>query len=273
MRTFNAQSTRSDEIFSVGTCPDCDVQKVLNVPQDLSPYYFKTYARRGFWQVHASLKKILLRKELGRLLKNSGNVRFIDVGSSSGDFARLIHDSGKDIIAVDAAPERPAEIISATDIPYLTIDYDCGRIHGFSPLGNRTVILRHLLEHVRAPREFLRALTAYGCNEFYVVVPNHRCRQARFFKPYYAFIDPPLHLWFFSMETLTRLFENLGFERTDAGYDTIPGIVSSIYRYGMIHHWPKGFCRLIRPESPLNSLSVISDLLVPNNVIWAYFKK
>lgn len=271
---FDATSIRSDEIFSVGECPNCHAQKILNMPDNLDRYYADTHMRKKLGRIHSALKTILLKKELNRLLKNSNNNRFIDIGGGVGDFARLIHAAGKNVIAVDGAPERPVEIEAIPDIPYFTINYNSDyALNNFTQKGRGTVILRHVLEHIRDPRKFIQTMTGYGFNEFYIVVPNHQCIQSRSFRQYYYFLDPPLHLWFYSPSTLRQLFENLNFQVSAFGYDTIPNIFSSIYRYGLVNGWKKEFCNLLRPQSVLNSLSAPIDFLMPNNVIWGYFRK
>lgn len=104
------------------------------------------------------------------------------------------------------------------------------------------VVLNHVFEHIEEPVELLRSLRTLlnQQGKLFIEVPNvHSARarlsypllsrKCRFDERYRAF---PIHLWYFSPPTITRLLQNSGFE---------PVLVTTI---GM------GLEELIRRETP-----------------------
>jgi len=270
---FETRSILFNESFTIGVCPSCGLERVLNIPEDLGRYYAGTSMKKRLNKIHSSMKKILLKKELGRLLKSSDkNSTFLDIGCGVGDFTNLISEQGREVIAIDATPERPFNITSKTKIPYHTINYDNYTIDHFSPLKNGTVILRHVLEHTIDPAEFIQKLISYGVKGFYIVVPNHDCLEARLWGQYYYFLDPPLHLTFFTHQTVKLLLNKCQLNIVESGYDTIPNLVSSVYRYLSLKGCSKNICNLLRPQSVINSLSAPLNIFFPRNVLWVYAK-
>lgn len=96
------------------------------------------------------------------------------------------------------------------------------RFQDLEPAGFDVVVLNHVLEHIEEPLGLLQSLgTLLGpLGKLFIVVPNARSARARLSPPilsrkcgfderYRAF---PIHLWYFSPPTITRLLRNAGFE-------------------------------------------------------------
>ena len=254
----------------ISECQECGVQTILNKPENLEGYYKNTSMKKRLNSTHSLLKEILLRRELKRI-QQVGNEKttFLDVGCGVGDFAHLMYKKGLKVKAADADPEKPINIRFVEQIPYHTVDYNSYNIQDLSGSSEGyTAILRHVLEHVKDPSCFIQSLIDYGARWFYIAVPNHHCFEARVFGRHYYFVDPPRHLWFFSSGSLHRLLEKCNLEVISSGFDTIPNVLSSYYRYLKINKFSGKICNLVRPQSVLNSLSAPLNLIFPNNVIW-----
>jgi len=270
---FKTNSIRSDEIFDIGQCTHCELVRVLNIPENLEKYYEGEVMKKKLNCVHASMKRFLLRRELRRILESCDPKSvFLDLGCGVGDFTNLMYENGLKVAAIDSDEKRPVDIETNTNIPYYTFDYSRNCINGFKNVDNGTVILRHVLEHTTDPVKFINSLISYGVRSFYIVVPNHCCLEAKLFGQYYYFLDPPLHLSFFNELTLGNLLKCCRLETVNSGFDTIPNVISSIYRYLSMKNFPRGFCELLKPQSVINSLSAPLNLLLPNNVIWLLAK-
>jgi len=265
MCTLRATDTR--ERFSIVECPACHVLRTLPVPDDLAPFYATDLAGTMYTAgraVHARLRRLLLSREARRLAGGDDPDPVLDVGCGDGSFALLLHRHGHRVIAVDAVPESVA---IGGAIPYRAIDFERGDIAGLAP-GRYTVVLRHVLEHVKHPRVFLSRLIAQGARRFYVVLPNSASLERRLLGTYWYLWDPPRHLWHFHAPSLRALCDTLGLRVVAQGYDTIPNLVPSVYRFLRLHGWRPGTYELFNPRGTLAGISAPLNLLLPRNVLW-----
>ncbi len=52
------------------------------------------------------------------------------------------------------------------------------------------------------------------------------------------------------------------------GYDTIPNLAPSLYRFLRLHECAPRICRFFEPETTLDGLSAPLNILPPRNVFW-----
>ncbi len=256
------------ERFTIAACPACGVRRTLPVPASLAPYYATDLAATMHAPSHglfARAQAVLLRREAQRLLPCDDPV--LDVGCGNGRFARVLAAGGARVVAVDAADARPGVLDDLPAVPYHPIDFDRGVIAGLAD-GRYTVVLRHVLEHVRDPRAFLAGLRAQGTRRFYVVVPNAGCRERRLLGPHWYLWDPPRHLWHFDDGSLRRLCDGAGLDVVASGHDTVPALVPSVYRLLRRRGWPRALWAPFGPQGMLAALSTPLDLLFGGNVCW-----
>lgn len=262
--------------FTIVECPSCTVMRTVPVPGDLNPYYASDLGqvmKTTPSKLHTGLKRILLKTELRRIVSRVDPGVVIDVGCGTGDFIALIHQKGFPAVAVDASAARPIEIRHQPAIPYHQIEFERYEISGLRPCtGVCTVILRHVLEHVKDPRAFLHRLTEYGASYFYIVVPNSACFERRLLGRYWCMWDPPRHLWHFNEQSVRDLFQTLGLEIIHLGYETIPNLVPSFYRFLRLKGFSPRWYNLFQPKGALSSLSSPVNFLLPHNVLWVLVK-
>jgi len=254
--------------FTIAECPACGVLRTLPVPDELAPFYATDLARTMHTAgnaMHERLRRLLLRREARRVTASNERGAFLDVGCGDGSFALLLHQSGHTVIAADAAAEPPPMI--AGTISYRTVDFEHGEIAGLAA-GCYTVVLRHVLEHVRHPRRFLARLVEHGATRFYIVLPNSASLERRLLGTWWYLWDPPRHLWHFDASSLRTLLATLGLEVVARGYDTIPNLVPSVYRLLRVRGWSSFLYQPFGPRSMLTGLSAPLNLLVPHNVLW-----
>jgi SAM-dependent methyltransferase len=95
------------------------------------------------------------------------------------------------------------------------------------------VVMSHVLEHTHSPKAYLdecfRILKPGGT--LAVAVPNIESHSARVFYSHWSFLMLPIHLYHFSVETLTAYLHKSGFAITSlVGKPVYPRMVRSSYR-------------------------------------------
>ncbi len=270
-KVLDVEDMVSFEAFSLFRCLGCGVMQTLPVPEDLRGYYDTDLGRmmvNAPSRTHAYLKGFLLGRELRRILACVHPKQFIDVGCGPGDFACQIQREGHSVITADAGENPPPAVRENGRIPYYRINFNDYEIKGMEPVGSSLVILRHVLEHIRNPRMFLKRMLQNGVSYFYIVVPNTACLERRILGRYWALWDPPRHLWHFNQASLGALFRSLGMTVLSNGYDTIPNIIPSLYRYLRLKKVSPKIYHLFNPKGFLTSISAPMNLLFPRNVTW-----
>lgn len=260
--------------FKIIECSSCRVKHTYPVPVDISRYY-ETDIGSAFMRrdpkVYAFFKNVLLGREMRRLSRLMGpEVEFLDVGCGTGNFSRVIHHGGYKVSAVDSSPERPADLPEG--VAYYMMDYENYNIQNIIT-RERTVILRHVLEHIKDPVKFLNKLIGYGAGSFYILLPNAESLKGRLLGRYNWQLDPPRHIWHFSRASLAAMSERLGLEMSSFGYETIPTFVASLYRYLRLNGYPEKVYNLVNPKSPASTLSLPLDWLMPGDAMWMILKR
>jgi hypothetical protein len=268
---FQIQDVATRERFKLSECRFCGVGHIAPVPRDLSRYYRTDVGQAMKTRpsgVYQNLKNVLLETETRRIQKRFQRGQIVDIGCGIGDFSRLLHKKGYELFCADSAEEKPL-LVRDSNIPYHRIDYGSYEITGLHPSNGRLAVLRHVLEHIVDPFSFLRKISAdYGVDFLYVAVPNSSSLKARMLGIYNCHLEPPFHIWHFSKKSLFLLLEKTGFRVQDHGYDTIPSIVPSIYRYLRLKGISDKITRLLHPKGALATLSLPLDFLIPHDVLW-----
>lgn len=272
---LDTQCVDTLESFSIKQCSNCGVKKIDPQPQDLSKYYSSDFGQKmrvGSSKVYGFFKNILLNKEFSRIRRDLTEYHFLDIGCGFGDFTKLISDKGFRVSAVDSC-KKSESVFADSSIPYYEIDYENIKIKNYQPVEKTTAILRHVLEHIRNPRNFLEYLMESKVESFYIVVPNMSNSKTKLFGKYYSHWAAPIHLWHFDQITLSTFFKSLNLKVLGMGFDTIPTIVPSLYDYIRINRYPESIYKWFEPKGAIATLSLPLDWLMPSNVLWFLVKK
>lgn len=240
-------------------------------PDDLAPYYATDLA--GTMKEPASalfrmLRRRLLAREVARVKRHGDPGTILDVGCGAGDFTLTARAAGLCCWAADAEVAPPVALYGAGEIPYARFDFTSYEIFGAAGRRLDTVVLRHVLEHVRDPYACLTSLCSQGATQFYVVVPNANSLECRLLGSHWYLWDPPRHLWHFDRASLTALFQRLGFYVVNSGKTTTAALAPSLYRYLRRRGAPSFLYQPFGPTSFLTGATAPLNLLLPGNVQW-----
>jgi 2-polyprenyl-3-methyl-5-hydroxy-6-metoxy-1,4-benzoquinol methylase len=157
-----------------------------------------------------------------RFLRSAPQGRLLDVGCGSGEWLTFMRGLGWRVEGVDF----DARAVEAAKRRGLSVNYGALEQQNFKSNSFDAVTLNHVIEHVPDPIQTLtecaRVLNDDG--KLVISTPNTASLGHRVFKQHWRGLEPPRHLHIFSMESLTRLLQRVGF-RTVLIY---PHIASSV---------------------------------------------
>ena len=260
------------EPYTLLECTECRVLRTWPVPANLEPHYASALGRlmqSTGSRLHAALKGWWIEQELRRITNLSGDATMLDIGCGAGEVAAILQRQGRIVIAADAQDTPPPALAGRDHVSYHPFSFNTYELKGFEPPGGPLVtIVRHVLEHLKDPVAFLRRMMIYGASALYLVVPNAGCLERYLFGRSWYMWDPPRHLWHFQDQSLRRLLQTAGLQVVETGYDTIPNVMPSLYRWGRLHGIPERRLTWANPKSTLSTLCAPLNLLLPHNVLW-----
>lgn len=151
---------------------------------------------------------------LRQLLPIQGQARLLDFGCGGGDFLRLMHALGWNVLGLDNSEAAVARAREPLGLPA-----QVGTLP--SPLWSdacfEAITMWQSLEHVHRPLDVLQAayrlLTPDG--KLLVTVPNFAGFGSRWFGSSWYGLDAPRHLTHFTPETLHRMLSKAGFSQIE----------------------------------------------------------
>jgi SAM-dependent methyltransferase len=217
--------------YSVFRCAGCGFEYVAPTPStaELAEYYDRAYEVPLERYAAASARNAARIKELERWCPSRG--RLLEVGASWGHSLAAARERGWDVAGVELSPTAATygrEHLGLTvfncnlaDAPLAAASFDA-------------VIMWHVLEHVRNPKEELLQLATLlkPGGVLGLRVPNIASFGARVAGQWWPWMCPPAHLWFFSPATLPRLLGRCGFEVVEVR--TLRGDGNNLYQYALM---------------------------------------
>lgn len=201
----------TQETFELLYDSELDMLVTHPKPENLSKYYdSKSYIS------HTDRKETLLDKIYQLIKKYSLKKKYklidtfkteektiLDIGAGTGDFLKKgIEENWKisgvepNAIARDIAKEKGVDL--EKDIEHLPEQkYD-------------VITLWHVLEHLpNLENQIKKIITKLKPNGYlFVAVPNYKSYDAQKYKHHWAAYDTPRHLWHFSQNSISKLFNN-----------------------------------------------------------------
>ncbi len=217
--------------YPVHRCIGCGLEFVTPIPSatELAAYYDRSYAVPLERYAAAGQRNAARIAELERWCPTRG--RLLEVGASYGHSLALARERGWDALGVELSPAASAHARTQFGLTVFNCDL------ADAPLENASfdaVVMWHVLEHVRNPREQLLRLAALlkPGGVLGLRVPNIASFGARAGGQWWPWMCPPAHLWFFSAATLPRLVDACGFEVMEVA--TLRGDGNNLYQYALM---------------------------------------
>ncbi len=213
--------------YKITKCSDCNHIQVNPIPDEqtlLALYqhneddsFYGNSCSASILEKSNSDKNFLKRYYSDRIDVIHQNIsnkeaNIMDFGCTHGNFVKAIIDSGfKNAYGYDVA-ENLVEQGKMNGLKLYT-----GNIDEFSNSFNDffdMILSYHVFEHLPEPKDTLSKI--HSCLKkgafMYVNVPHINSLQVKILKEKSVIIDPPFHLHYFTKKSITKLFEDQGFE-------------------------------------------------------------
>lgn len=158
------------------------------------------------WPLWKILRELTTWRRVRRLKRYGEGRKLLEVGSGAGDFLYAAHHAGWEVKAVEYS-DSLADTVRAE----LGFDTRAGELKPglWKESEFDAVVLWSVLEHVRDPLETLVTARSYlrpGGFLFLQIPTQYGILYGKWFGQYWALLDLPRHLNFFSKESLSQLF-------------------------------------------------------------------
>lgn len=210
----------SGESFEIMECNDCSLRFTSPIPDEneMGQYYksdkYISHVKRVtslFDIVYKIVRKFTLhskRKIVERIAQEESGT-LLDIGCGTGDFLKVMKQSGWEINGVDindtarkiAEKNTGSVILNQTDFFESKQKYD-------------VITLWHSLEHLYDLKKYLDKISvSLNANGVLIIaVPNYKSYDAEYYQQDWAAYDVPRHLYHFSVEAMVKLMEKFKFE-------------------------------------------------------------
>ena len=243
----------SGETFQLLYNENLDMLETSPQPEaDKLPGYYKsedyishTDAKRNlFEKAYHFVKGVSLKRKLKLINGFSTRDKYLlDIGCGTGDFLQVAQSDGWRVCGVE--PNEKARTLANEKTGDHVFDID--KLSQFEKHSFDVITLWHVLEHLPNLQEHILILKQLLKPEgrLVIAVPNYKSYDAWFYKSHWAAYDVPRHLWHFSQQSISRLFDavNMQVEKTspmkfDAYYVSL---LSEKYRSGWMNIFRAGF--------------------------------
>ena len=199
-------------------CQECKLLYLDPLPleDDLAKYYqdYRSvkaaegcgYLTPGTLQTYRQEKELTFT-DLGFDLRSLRSKKLLEIGCANGPFLTLAKDMGAETMGIDISADLVEEGIR------YGLNCRVARVEEVQGIFD-VICLWDLIEHVTAPREFLkeiRRLSAVG-TQLFIQTPRYG-RVAELFAESWRYLLPVEHVVLYSLESLTALLAEFGFRR------------------------------------------------------------
>ena len=219
-RDFN--HTVSNDIFHYAKCVQCGLTSLVNVPEDLAPYYVSGYHMQpaSAAAIEAGVEHEKYKIDLVRKFVPSG--RLLEIGPSWGAFCLLAKRAGFSVEAIEMDPDCCDFLTSRIGVRAICRRDEAAALSEAAPPD--VIAAWHVLEHLRDPWRLIDAAAdrlAPG-GVLVLAVPNPDALQFRVLGRYWTHVDAPRHLHLIPANLLRSRAERAGLRQelcttTDTG--------------------------------------------------------
>ena len=224
--------TVSKNSFDIVQCKNCSFTFTNPIPSEdeIGKYYESeeyishSNTSKGFINsVYQVVRNYTLRKKVKLVRSLSNDVNLLDIGSGTGEFLNSSKLDGYIVSGVEPSEIGRAQTKQNFDIEVV----DEAGLDDFKPKSFGTITMWHVLEHVYHLNERVKQLMQLVKDNGFVIiaVPNRTSFDAKHYQHNWAAYDVPRHLYHFTPDSISRLFEKHGFTL----HQTLPMKFDSYY--------------------------------------------
>jgi hypothetical protein len=200
-------------------CRQCDYRfaDFQLTDEELEQLYSHTLFHEGNFFDYAADEKYFKRnfklrfRVLREFLEKDRHRRLLEIGSAYGFFLDVAHGEFSQVLGIDLTDEGVRHTREQLKLPAIQADF---LQHDFGDSRFDVVCMWDTIEHLRRPDlyvEKIASLTEPGAL-LAVTTGDVQSLIARMRGPKWRMIIPPVHLHYFSNESLTRLLNDNGFD-------------------------------------------------------------
>ena len=196
-----------DYRFADITLTDEDLVKLYDRNNFHEGNFFDYAADEKYFKKNFSLRLEVLR----RFLDKERHQRLLEIGSAYGLFLDVARNDFRELLGIDLTDEGVEDTRERLKLPAIQGDF---LQHDFGDSRFDVVCMWDTIEHLRRPDlyvEKIASITEPGAL-LAITTGDAQSVVARWRGPKWRMIIPPIHLHFFSKNTLTSLLDNHGFD-------------------------------------------------------------
>jgi len=206
--------------FDILECKDCKLRFTSPIPDEneMSKYYksdeYISHSEEGnslINKIYKIVQKITLRskKKTAEKYFNNKKGSVLDFGCGTGDFLNTMKKSGWSVtgVEIDESARKIAEGKIGNCISYPSEFLNDSKKYDVITLWHS---LEHLYDLKKCVQKISTSLNANGV--LIIAVPNYQSLDAEYYIENWAAYDVPRHLYHFTFKSMTRLFNEYGYE-------------------------------------------------------------
>lgn len=208
----------SKDCFDLQKCNQCGVYFDFPIPRDLNRYYPKRYRRynKFVFTILQFLYSFRIKKWV-KISKEPGSM--LEIGCGPGFMLKKLKKLGWTVKGIERT-----ESVAAFAREKFNLDVTHHGIETLPALPTfDLIVLFQVMEHLSDPlgilKESIKRLKKGG--KVIINVPNIESWQATFGGSVWAYLDPPRHVFHFSLESLRKLLLMVGLKLVDVSYSSI----------------------------------------------------
>jgi 2-polyprenyl-3-methyl-5-hydroxy-6-metoxy-1,4-benzoquinol methylase len=204
-----------EEYFRYHRCAACGLVYLNPRPaaREILQYYDQEYYGEGKQKFHPWIEvfRIFFARQRVRRVKRfiAGKGQALDIGCGQGTFLNLLRKEGWEVFGTELSEKQAGRAMEAA----LPVSIGELREGQFPAESLDLVTLWQVIEHLFEPGAVIRCIRPMLKKRGIVAIstPNIDSLQAHVFKESWFHLDPPRHLYLFSLKTLEQLMAQEGF--------------------------------------------------------------
>ncbi len=211
--------TVSHDYFTIVECSNCRMQFTNPIPYvyDIGRYYkSESYISHSSTnsglinKIYQRVRKYTLKRKLWLVQGLTKGKNVLDIGAGTGHFLNELSYAGFHAIGLEPDDDARKFAEDTFDVNIHPLD----RLYREEKNSYDVITMWHVLEHVyNLKKDVTQIVDILKPNGSLVIaVPNRNSHDAKYYKEFWAAYDLPIHLYHFTPQDISNLFDQFGME-------------------------------------------------------------